>query len=109
MRRKLLGKNHAETAWSLYKLAYILIKREEYREAETYLSEILAKRGANLPDSHLVFSSSYVVLGWALLNQQRFSEAKSAFEECLNLRRQTMPEDHWMMAMPKVAPAKCPA
>ncbi|HEY0458662.1 MAG TPA: serine/threonine-protein kinase [Pyrinomonadaceae bacterium] len=98
MCRKILGEEHADTIWALYNLAYVLIHRRKYAEAEFSMREALAKRGANLPDEHVVVGSSLLLLGRALIGQGKYGEAKAAFEECLALRRRTLPAGHWQLA-----------
>ncbi len=98
MRRELLGENHADTVWSLYNLAWVLINRQKNSEAERYLREALAMRGANLPDEHPVVGSCLLLLGRTLLEQKDFLSAKETFEECLDLRLKNLPEGHWLLA-----------
>lgn len=98
MRRELLGEGHADTAWSLYNLAYILINRGKYDEAELYINEALAKRGANLPDEHPAVSSCLLSLGRIKMAQGLYPKALAAFEECLALRKKSLSPGHWLLA-----------
>ena len=96
--RRTLGEEHADTAWARYNLAYVLIHGRRYPEAERYLRDALAGRGANLPDKHPVVGSLLLLLGRTLMPQGDLNEARSAFEECLSLRQATLPPGHWLLA-----------
>lgn len=98
MCRKILGEEHADTLWSLYNLAYVLIHRQKYVEAERYLREALGMRGVNLPDENVVVGSCLLLMGRALMGQGKFQAAKAAFEECFTLRQKTLPAGHWLLA-----------
>lgn len=98
MRLNLFGEGHADTAWSCYNLAFVLINRKKFAEAEENIRKVLQQRGANLPAEHPVIGSCLLILGRILMAQGRFSEAEAAFLECLDLRRKTLPEDHWLIA-----------
>jgi eukaryotic-like serine/threonine-protein kinase len=96
---KMLGEKHVDTVWALYNLAYVLIYRQRYAEAERYARlAASACRDASLPDKHPVVASSLLLLGRTLMEQGQFNEARSAFEECLALRRAALPEGHWLLA-----------
>ncbi|MEO8574715.1 MAG: tetratricopeptide repeat protein [Pyrinomonadaceae bacterium] len=97
--RKMLGEKHVDTIWAVYNLAYVLIYRQRYAEAEHHArSAALSCRDANLPDKHPVVASCLLLLRRTLMEQGEFAEARSAFEDCVALRRAALPEDHWLLA-----------
>jgi tetratricopeptide (TPR) repeat protein len=98
MRRRLLDKDHADVAWSLYNLAYVLIERGNLDDAEAILDETLAKRGSSLPDQHPIVSSCLLLRGRIEMARGEYRRALEEFNECLDLRSRTLPPDHWLIA-----------
>src|SRR5262249_53519512 len=98
IRRKLLDPDHADVAWSLYNLAYVLLERDRASEAGELLEEIFAKRGDNLPDEHPVVSSSLLMMGLVKMRSGEHFHASKYFEACLDLRKRTLEPNHWLIA-----------
>jgi len=98
MRRRLLDKDHADVAWSLYNLAYVLIELGNLDDAEAILAETLAKRGSSLPDQHPIVSSCLLLRGRIEMARGEYRRALEEFNECLDLRSRTLPPDHWLIA-----------
>jgi tetratricopeptide (TPR) repeat protein len=103
----MFGEEHADTAWSYYNLAFVLINHGKFAEAEENICQVLQKRGANLPAEHPVIGSCLLLLGHILMAQERFLEARGVFLECLDLRRNTLPEDHWLLASTRSFLGEC--
>ena len=97
MRRRLLGPEHPDYAWTLLSYASSLYDRGDYAGAAARTREVLALRGKTLPDEHPVVAGSLLYLGRSLDHLVQFDEAERALAECLSIRRRTLPPDHWLI------------
>jgi serine/threonine-protein kinase len=98
MRRKLLGPEHPEYAWTMFNYADLMLSQERYQESARWAREVLALRGRTLPESHLAVSTSMSVLGRALGAMDSLAEGERWLRESLALRRRTLPAGHWIIA-----------
>lgn len=107
LKRKHLGNNHPEVAWTLYELTFLNVQRGNYERAETIAREVLAMRSNGLNPEHASISSVLISLGRSLLAQGRPDEARLAIEECLILRTKTHNENHWALATTNSVYGEC--
>lgn len=106
-RRKFFGEGHTETAWSLYYLGDIFLRKKNYERAIECALEILGWRGNSIPETHSVINSTLVSLGRCYLELNLFNEAESFFRESIELRNRTLPNDHWLIATAEGYLAEC--
>lgn len=106
-RRKFYGDGHIETAWALYHLGGIFLRKQRFNEAADSAIEILSWRGSSIPETHSVVISTLLALGRCFLAIDRPVDAEPLLRECVDLRRKTLPPEHWLIATAEAFLADC--
>lgn len=106
-RRKFYGEGHVETAWSQYYLCEVFLRRKDYLKVAEYANEILGWRGASIPETHSVISSTLLTLSRGYIGLGRADVAEPLLLECVKMRKQTLPADHWLIATAEGHLARC--
>jgi hypothetical protein len=97
MRRKLLGADHPEYAWTMFSYADFLLGNKRFADAAKWCREVLKLRGKTLPDTHMAVSTAMSVLGRSLDGLDSLAAGEYWLRESLRLRRETLPENHWLI------------
>lgn len=83
IRRKHLGNNSDDTAWSLVTLSIMLLYQQKYAESEATIREAHAIRVRLHGDEHPYTAIDLKFLGLVLLNQGKLEEAEKCLRESL--------------------------
>ncbi len=105
IRRRLLGPEHPDYAWSLYNRTTWLFDHGRLAEAVEGATELIRLRG-KIPDAHPGIGGSYLVLGRASLRLGRLGEAEAAIRESIAIRKASLPADHWVIASSELSLAE---
>ncbi len=93
-RRRVLGEEHRDTAWSLHHLALALADMGRDPEAEALWLQALEIRRSTLGEDHLDFSDTLHQLGRLAGTSGRTDEARRLLGQALEIRRRKLPADH---------------
>jgi tetratricopeptide (TPR) repeat protein len=105
-RRRVLGPDHPDYAWSLFNYADFLLLVGRNAEAADRARDVLALRGRSLPETHMAVSTSMQVLGRALSRLDSLDAAEYWLRESLALRTASLPAGHWILASSRSALAE---
>jgi len=97
IRRKVLGENHLDTAWSLDYVAGALYHQGKYADAAKVRLEALAIR-RRTPGQDLSIAETLFYLGGDMSRQQKYAEAAEFHRQALEIRRKVLGERHALVA-----------
>jgi len=94
LRRRVLGEESPDVAYSLMNLGHILVNQGDLTRAETYMREALALRRRLFDQDHAEVASSLSSLGNVLAMQGDVSGGESLMKEALAMRIRVLGEQH---------------
>jgi tetratricopeptide (TPR) repeat protein len=94
IRRKVLGEEHPDTAWSYNNVAFNLDAQGRYKEAEEGLQKALAIDRKVLGEEHPNTATCYNNVAGNLKAEGRYQEAQEVYQKSLAIRRKVLGEEH---------------
>ena len=94
IKRKILGDNNEEVAYSMNILGDVLTYQNRNKEAEEIHRKVLAMRRKLLGNNHPDVAVTLHNLAASLRNQKRYSEAEKYFREAYEIERKTLGDEH---------------
>jgi CHAT domain-containing protein/tetratricopeptide (TPR) repeat protein len=94
VRRKVLGEEHPDTAYSYNNLAYSVENQGRYKEAEEGYQKALGIYRKVFGEEHPDTAASYNNVAFNLNAQGRYQEAQEGHQKALAIRRKVLGEEH---------------
>jgi serine/threonine protein kinase/Tfp pilus assembly protein PilF len=94
LRRRRLGPDHPDVAWSMGELALVLNLRGDYEEAEQLARGALDIQRATLGPEHVDIAKSLNALGIVARRMGRHEEAETFYREALAMRQRLFDPSH---------------
>lgn len=98
LRRRLLGPQHPDYAYTLFNYSMFIFDQHRYREAADFSRQILALRNVTLPESHPAIGAALQTLGRSLDQTGDTAGGEAALKESLALRRKYLGPNTWQVA-----------